>query len=281
MSTARLVAHGVLNPPGWRRWLDASSALRYTRRREIFATTARDGSGQRVARPLLASGGETARRLGAGRSLRWANAVVHGRDQEDSMASTSPTGAAHARWSPLDIAAALVSLAGVAAIWLPFAWSTSPAKALRDGELWYLAAPFLLAIPIAAARIWVLFSGGLPRGAQWGARALAGCAMADFALFIVGALRDDRPGGDLEGWLMLLVPLGIAAGWIIIVLRWRPGPGAAQAAEAIALMEAAFLVNATLCLLGFVSGREIGWSVTLAVSAAFAAHVVDTMKGRD
>ena len=104
--------------------------------------------------------------------------------------------------------------------------------------------------------------------------------MAVFAVFIVGALRDDPPGGDLESWLMLLVPLSIAAGWVVLVLRWRPGQAAAHAAEAIALMEAAFLVNAALCLLGFVSGREIGWYVTLAVSAAFAAHVIGTMKGR-
>jgi hypothetical protein len=196
------------------------------------------------------------------------------------MASTSSAGAARARWSPLDIAAALLSVAGVAAIWLPFAWSTSPAKALRDGDLWYLAAPFLLAIPIATARIWVLVKAGLPPGAQWGARALAGCAMAVFAVFIVSALRDDQPGADLEGWLMLLASLGIAAGWVVLVLRWRPGPAAAQAAEAIALMEAAFLVNAAFCLIGFATEREIGWYVTLAVSAAFAAHVIGTMKGR-
>jgi len=40
------------------------------------------------------------------------------------------------------------------------------------------------------------------------------------------------------------------------------------------------LVNAGSCLLGFVSEREIGWYVTLAGAAAFAAHVIDTMKGR-
>jgi hypothetical protein len=194
------------------------------------------------------------------------------------MASTSSAGAARARWSPLGIAAALASVAGVAAIWLPFAWSTSPAKALRDGDLWYLAAPFLLAIPIAAARIWVLVKGGLPSGAQWGARVLAGCAMAVFAVFIVRALRDDSPGDDLEGWLMLLVPLAIAAGWVVLVLRWRPGPAAARAADAIALMEAAFLADAAFCLLGFVREREFGWYVTLAVSAVFAAHVIGTAR---
>jgi hypothetical protein len=196
------------------------------------------------------------------------------------MASTSSAGAARARWSALGIAAAPLSVAGVAAIWLPFAWSTSPAKALRDGDLWYLAAPFLLAIPIAAARIGVLAKAGLPRGAQWGARALAGCAMAVFAVFIVSALRDGPERGDLESWLMLLVPLGIAAGWVVLVLRWRPGPAAAHTAEAIALMETAFLVNAAFCLFGFVSERGIGWYVTLAVSAAFATHVIGTLKGR-
>jgi hypothetical protein len=104
--------------------------------------------------------------------------------------------------------------------------------------------------------------------------------MAVFAVFIVSALRDDQPGADLEGWLMLLASLGIAAGWVVLVLRWRPGPAAAQAAEAIALMEAAFLVNAAFCLIGFATEREIGWYVTLAVSAAFAAHVIGTLKDR-
>ena len=195
------------------------------------------------------------------------------------MASTPSPGAGQPRRSPLDIAAAVLSLAGAAAIWLPFAWSTSPAKALTDGDLWYLAAPFLLAIPIAAAFIRMLVKGSLPPGAQWGARALAGFAMAVFVVFIVGAVREDPPGAGLEDWLALLVPLAIAAGWAALMIRWRPGPTAAQAEEAIALMEAAFLVNAALCLLAFAGEREIGWYVTLAVSAPFAAHVLAAARG--
>ena len=195
------------------------------------------------------------------------------------MASTPSPGAGQPRRSPLDIAAAVLSLAGAAAIWLPFAWSTSPAKALTDGDLWYLAAPFLLAIPIAAAFIRIIVKGSLPPGAHWGARALAGCAMAITALFYAKGLRDEGPAPGVYGWLMLLVPLAIAAGWAALMFRWRPGPTATRAAEAVALMEAAFLVNAALCLLGFAGEREIGWYVTLAVSAAFAAHAVATAKG--
>jgi len=195
------------------------------------------------------------------------------------MASTSTADAGRAQRSPVEIAAAVLRLAGVAAVWLPFAWSTSPAKALTDGDLWYLAAPFLLAIPIAAAFIRALVAGSLPPGAQWGARALAGCAMAVTALFYAKGLRDEGPGPGVYGWLMLLVPLAIAAGWTALMIRWRPGRRAIDAAEAVALMEAAFLVNAALCLLGFVGERQIGWYVTLAVSAAFAAHVLATAKG--
>jgi hypothetical protein len=41
-------------------------------------------------------------------------------------------------------------------------------------------------------------------------------------------------------------------------------------------MESAFLPNAALCVLSFADSREIGWYVSLGVSAAFAAHVVAT-----
>lgn len=62
-----------------------------------------------------------------------------------------PARVASTHRSLFSITAGLLGLAGVAAIWLPFAYSTSPAKAVTDGDLWYLAVPFLLAVPIAAA----------------------------------------------------------------------------------------------------------------------------------
>ena len=191
------------------------------------------------------------------------------------MASTPSAAAARVDRTPLTLAVALLSLAGVAAIWLPFAWRTSPAKALSDGDLWYLAAPFLLAVPIATAWIWAFLKGRLPPGAHWAARVLAGCAMAATALSYAEILREGNwPGSSLDAWLPFVVPLAFAAGWAALMIRWRSRRPNAGAAEAIALMESAFLPNAVFCLIIFADERQIGWYVSLAVSAALAAHVV-------
>lgn len=176
------------------------------------------------------------------------------------------------------LAAALLSLAGVAAVWLPFAWSTSPAEALLDRELWYAAVPFLLTIPIAVACAWIVARGSLPSGVGWVARALAGCAMLATALLYARALGEaDLPGRPTD-WIGFFAPAPIAAAWIVLMVRWRPGPRPVDAEEAVALMEAAFLPNAVLCLISFSDNRETGWYVTLAVAAAFAAHVVATAR---
>lgn len=188
---------------------------------------------------------------------------------------STPSAAARVVRTPRILVVALFSLAGVAAIWLPFAWSTSPAMALFEAELWYLATPFLLAVPIAAAWIWALLIGSVPSGARWAARVLAGCAMAATVLFYAEIVREGNwPNHVLNEWMPLLVSLALAAGWVALMIRWRPGRRDASAPEAIGLMESAFLPNAALCLIVFAGEREIGWYVSLLVSAAFAAHVV-------
>jgi hypothetical protein len=193
--------------------------------------------------------------------------------------TSTPSAADRVGRTPFVVIAALSSLAGAVAIWLPFAWSTSPAEALFEGDLWYLAAPFLLAVPIAAAWIWTLLERSLQPGAQWAARVLAGCAMAPTALFYAEAVREANfSSSSLGEWLWLLVPLVLAAGWVALMIRWRPGRRDAGAPEAIALMEAAFLPNAFLCLVAFTDQRQIGWYVSIAVSAGFAAHVVATAR---
>jgi hypothetical protein len=190
---------------------------------------------------------------------------------------TTPSVAARVDRTPSVVIAALASLAGAAAIWLPFAWSTSPAEAVTDGDLWYLAVPFVMVVPIAAAWAWVIAGGSLPAIAQWASRAMAGCAMAVTALFYARVVREDNwPGSTTTEWLAFFAPLALAAGWAALMLRWRPARRDSGAPEAIALMEAAFLPNAALCLISFADERQIGWYVSLAVSAGFAAHVAAT-----
>lgn len=192
--------------------------------------------------------------------------------------TTPPSAAARTFRTFPALAAALLSLVGVAAVWLPFAWSTSPAQALLDRELWSAAVPFLLTIPIAMAYAWIFARGSFPSGAGWAARALGGCAMLVTALLYARIVREDNGPGSTAEWLSSWAPLLFAAPWIVLMLRWRPGPRPIDAEEAVALMEAAFLPNAVLCLMVFSDNRETGWYVTLAVAAAFAAHVVATVR---
>lgn len=49
--------------------------------------------------------------------------------------------------------------AGIAAILLPFTYSTSPKDATLNGELWQVALPFYLAIPIGLMSLWSARSG--------------------------------------------------------------------------------------------------------------------------
>lgn len=195
------------------------------------------------------------------------------------MTTTPSPRVASPHRSIFSIAVGLVGLAGVAAIWLPFAYSTSPARAVTDGDLWYLAVPFLLAIPITAAYAWWTASGRLPTGAQWGARVLAACSMAVTALFYASTVRKENwPDSGAKDWAAFLMPLAIAAGWALLAYRWRPGPQTATAPEAIALMEVAYLVNAVLCLLAFAGEFDLGGWISLVVSAAYAAHAIVVVK---
>ena len=113
-------------------------------------------------------------------------------------------------------------IAGVAAILLPFTYSTSPKDATFDGELWQLAVPFYLALPIGLAWLAVARSGSVSAGlrmAGWIAAA-AGAALTSFVLW--GVLRDtpSRPGE----WLAFATSLGVlAAGAALVLGRRRAG----------------------------------------------------------
>ena len=77
------------------------------------------------------------------RSVSHLRAVRTTRNLEDVMTSTAaPLAAPRRHRSPLSIGIAVVALAGVPAIWLPFAYGISPASALFDdgfSGLWPLA----------------------------------------------------------------------------------------------------------------------------------------------
>jgi len=86
--------------------------------------------------------------------------------------TAAPVFALRRHRTPLSIGIAVAALAGVPAIWLPFAYDILPASVVFDDQ-WQLGWPYLLAIPTAAALVrWVV--RGRPSNAErWCGRLVA------------------------------------------------------------------------------------------------------------
>jgi len=204
------------------------------------------------------------------------------------MAAPPSARNARPRRSPLDWLGFLAAVAAVVVIWLPFAYGVSPGEAIGALELRYLAAPFLLAFPIAAGHAWRLSRPGVPPGAAWIGRVLSGAAVASTALFYARSFRrGDWPDpADPRDWIALALPLAFLAAWAVLVVRWSPdGRRPREASQpsdhdhAIVLMELAWLANAVPSLFAFYGELDAGGYVTLAVAALFAAHAVAVVRG--
>ena len=79
----------------------------------------------------------------------------------------------------------LASLVGCVTFFLPFAYDTSPLKALQDGSLWQLAAPFLVPFAAMVAGALKIQNGALTSGQQrlfyaWSAVTLLCLAIQSF-----------------------------------------------------------------------------------------------------
>jgi hypothetical protein len=203
------------------------------------------------------------------------------------MAAPPSAGIDRPRRALLDWLCFLAAVAAVAAIWLPFAFGVSPASALDDRELWYVAAPFLLAFAIAAGHAWGLWRPGVPAGAAWIARACSAATVAITALLYVQTLRRGEWPDPAEprDWIGLAA-LAVLAGWTVLMVRWRPGgrgPGGLSKGSdldrALVLMELAWLANAVLCVVGFYGDFGIGGYVTTAVAVLFVAHAFTVVRG--
>ena len=204
------------------------------------------------------------------------------------MAPPPSVRTARPRRSPLDWLVFLAAVPAVAVIWLPFAYGVSPGETIGDLELRYLAAPFLLAFPIAAGHAWRLWRPGVPPGAAWIGRVLSGAAVAVTALLYATALRRGKWPDPAEprDWIAFALPLAFLAAWAVLMVRWSPDgrrpTGASRPSDhdhAIVLMELAWLANAILCLVALYGDLDFGGYVTLAVAVLFAAHAFAVVRG--
>jgi hypothetical protein len=195
------------------------------------------------------------------------------------MPTDQPHNAAHNPRSRFSLVIAFVGLAGVAAIFLPFAGQESPLSVVSRlpflwpdpndffnlNELWPQGVPFLLAILVTLGSIRWFISGRLSRAerlvAYLAAVIAASCILSlyvplAFSLFTGHGEADTEAPGFL-GWFVFGFPLlGFAVG---AYLLWRNSrTGVPATANAVAAMQVVYVVVAVFCLVAYYS---LGWQV--------------------
>ena len=176
----------------------------------------------------------------------------------------------------------LLELTGVAAIFLPFAFHTSPWDVViavvslyhfgRNSEFLLLAVPFFLAAIISALSFLDLAGKRLPGKLAWSITILgliAGPGLTDY-FDVATVLKGGTPKDS--GWvyfgilvpLLCVLPFGLA---LLGKLKKYPATAVAHAT-----LRAGYLPNAVLCLVGF--SDQFTNLTDLQIGAAFAAATV-------
>jgi hypothetical protein len=203
---------------------------------------------------------------------------------------TDPVPLAHDPRSTLSLILAVVGLAGVAALFLPFTWNTSPLAAvgtlpfLRQGRadfsylqgLWRLGVPLLLALLVTAGTARRVVSRRFSRAervlAYLAALVAAGCLLSLYWPYGSGDAQS-APSGVLD-WFMVAFPwVGLTAG--AYLLRRNSRTGIPDAANAVTAMQIVYVIVAIFCLVAYAwVGWQVGAYLVALTAAAYLAQIV-------
>ena len=197
--------------------------------------------------------------------------------------------AAHDPRSRLSLIVAIVGLAGVPAVFLPFTSDTSPLKVaaqfplLRQGPadyflggLWRLGVPLMLAILVTAGTFRWVVSERLTRAERVAGYLAALVAAACFLSIFFTYGSDDAqsaPSGFIE-WFMVALPwVASAAG--AYLLRRNSRAGVPDAVNVIAAMQIVYVSVAVICLAAYASsGWQIGAYLVAVTTLVYLVHIV-------
>lgn len=175
----------------------------------------------------------------------------------------------HARTpgSNFHLLTALLGLAGIIALFLPFTSDESPLSAAA-GQFWRLALPFFLAVLVSLSSLRWIVAGRLSRF-----EAVVGClaSMSAVCLTLTLYLQDISPS-DLRDWVSLLVaPIVLIVGGALVVRNRRRGlPGGLTA---LMCLHVAYLANCLLCLIAFFGEWQAGAYFSLLTALVYLAQI--------
>ncbi len=166
----------------------------------------------------------------------------------------------------------LASLLGCVTFFLPFAYDTSPLKAIQDGSFWQLGVPFLVPFAAMVAGALRIQNGNLSPGQQrlfyvWAVVTL----LVTLSMYLPTS-NSVWPSAASE-WIGLAMPIVVmAAGWVVFS-RSRKAPGHDTRGPMLAL-RIAYLPTVCMCLYSFLDDSpNIGAFLALATTIVYAYDV--------
>jgi len=159
---------------------------------------------------------------------------------------------------------------GILAIFLPFAWSTSPLAAVFDEYLWRLAWPFFLPALVTSASLHWLITKRLSRSGNTIAY-LISAAMICLMLSVYGAA--DRWPGEFKEWLAFVLPFVTMGFGVFALLKTRLNATLRLFGPTISL-QVAYLANCLLCLSSWFGQWQIGAYCSLVTAIAYVIQII-------
>lgn len=176
----------------------------------------------------------------------------------------------HARRKIIEVLLTVVGMAGIAGLFLPFTYGTSPVQAASDKELWRLAFPFFLAVLASVASIRWVFSGSFSVPERVIAYVVS-AAMAGVTLSLWFPLHDEL--GSTHDWLAAVSPDAVLAlGVYLLIRNWRMGPS--REFNPVMAIQVAYLANAVFCLTTFFGDWNLGAYFVLVAALAFVLQII-------
>jgi hypothetical protein len=161
-------------------------------------------------------------------------------------------------------------MAGIAGLFLPFTFSTSPVDAISDKELWRFALPFFLAVVASAASIrWI--SSGSFSGSERAIAYVVSASMVGVTLSLWFPLKDGP--ATIQEWLAFVSPEPILALGVYFLIR-NSRMGASRKFNPVMAIQIAYLANAVLCLIAFFGDWELGAYCVLVAALAFVLQII-------
>jgi hypothetical protein len=175
----------------------------------------------------------------------------------------------HAHRSIVHLLLTVVGMTGIAGLFLPFTFGTSPAEAASTKELWRLAVPFFLAVLASAASIRWVVSGSFS-GSE---RAIAYVISASMVCVTLSLWFSKDGPANIQEWLAFVSPVPILAlGAYLLIRNSRMGPS--RKFNPVMAIQVAYLTNAVLCLIAFFGNWELGAYCVLVAALAFVLQIV-------